>query len=316
MSSYVTNDNSFLDVKNAHLRVAGNVHADTIRVGAVEFNPGAPIYSETVQFSNTTTGLTTVSNVSVGGTLVLHGIEVSGGAENTLESVTTSGNTTTHPITLTNATTGLHATGNIHASKFYGDGTTLTGIALASDLVSNDARITALSTYQTTNTARIDTIIDDITSNSSRITTIETSTTGDILVATGTNTLGKLGIGSSGQVLKVASGGSTLEWAAESGGGGGGGNTLESVTDTGNVTSNTIQLTNATTGLVATGNVEASKFIGDGSLLTGISGTASNLHQVTENGNVTSNTIQLTNATTGLVATGNVEGWNSRFTWN
>ena len=306
MSSYVTNDNSFLDVKNAHLRVAGNVHADTIRVGAVEFNPGAPIYSETVQFSNTTTGLTTVSNVSVGGTLVLHGIEVSGGAENTLESVTTSGNTTTHPIILTNATTGLHATGNIHASKFYGDGTTLTGIALASDLVSNDARITALSTYQTSNNARIDTIADDITSNSSRITTIETSTTGDILVATGTNTLGKLGIGSSGQVLKVASGGSTLEWAAESGGGGGG-NTLESVTDTGNVTSNTIQLTNATTGLVATGNVEASKFIGDGSLLTGISGTASNLHQAVENGNVTSNTIQLTNATTGLVATGNVE---------
>ena len=309
MSAYVTNDNSFLDVKNAHLRVAGNVHADTIRVGAVEFNPGAPIYSETVQFSNTTTSLTTVSNVSVGGTLVLHGIEVSGGAANTLESVTTSGNTTTHPIILTNATTGLIATGNVQASKFYGDGTTLTGVALVSDLVSNDARITALSTYQTSNNARMDTIADDMTSNSSRITSIETSTTGDIIVATSTNTLGKLGIGSSGQVLKVASGGTTLEWATESGGGGGGGggNTLESVTDTGNVTSNTIQLTNATTGLVATGNVEASKFIGDGSLLTGISGTASNLHQAVENGNVTSTTIQLTNATTGLVATGNVE---------
>ena len=83
--------------------------------------------------------------------------------------------------------------------------------------------------------------------------------------------------------------------------------TLQSVTDTGNVTSNTIQFTNVTTGLVATGNVEASKFIGDGSLLTGVSGGgSSNLHQVVENGNVTSNTIQFTNATTGLVTTGNV----------
>ena len=44
MSYYVTHDNSFLDIKNAHLRVAGNVHADTVRVGAVEFNPGAHYY--------------------------------------------------------------------------------------------------------------------------------------------------------------------------------------------------------------------------------------------------------------------------------
>jgi len=28
MSYYVTNDNSFLDIKNAHLRVSGNVHTD------------------------------------------------------------------------------------------------------------------------------------------------------------------------------------------------------------------------------------------------------------------------------------------------
>ena len=52
------------------------------------------------------------------------------------------------------------------------------------------------------------------------------------------------------------------------------------------------------------GNVQASTFIGDGSLLTGL---ASNLHQVTENGNVTSNTIQFTNATTGFVTTSNID---------
>ena len=82
--------------------------------------------------------------------------------------------------------------------------------------------------------------------------------------------------------------------------------TLEQVVDTGNVSSNTIQLTNADVGLVATGNVEAARFIGDGSYLTGIS-TVSNLEGIVNNGNVSSNTIQLTNANVGLVATGNIE---------
>ena len=56
--------------------------------------------------------------------------------------------------------------------------------------------------------------------------------------------------------------------------------------------------------LTVTGNVAATRFVGDGSLLTGI---ASNLHQVVENGNVTSNTVQFTNATTGFITTSNVE---------
>jgi len=45
---------------------------------------------------------------------------------------------------------------------------------------------------------------------------------------------------------------------------------LENVTRKGNVSSNTIEITNVTTGIIATGNVHASKFIGSGSHLTGI----------------------------------------------
>ena len=52
------------------------------------------------------------------------------------------------------------------------------------------------------------------------------------------------------------------------------------------------------------GNVEASHFIGDGSRLTGI---ASNLHSIVNNGNVTSNTVQFTNPDVGIVATGNIQ---------
>ena len=85
---------------------------------------------------------------------------------------------------------------------------------------------------------------------------------------------------------------------------------LSAVSNVGNTTSNTVQFTNPTTSLVASGNVEvggnvvAGYLYGDGSNITGIS---SNLDQVVNIGNVTSNTVQFTNATTGLVTTGNVE---------
>ena len=89
--------------------------------------------------------------------------------------------------------------------------------------------------------------------------------------------------------------------------------TLQAITDSGNVTSNTVQFTNPTTSLVAsgnvvvTGNVTADHFVGDGSNITGISST---LQAITDSGpgaNVTSNTVQFSNATTGFVTTANVE---------
>ena len=85
---------------------------------------------------------------------------------------------------------------------------------------------------------------------------------------------------------------------------------LEAVTATGNITPLTIEFTNPTTSLVAsgnvvvTGNVTADHFVGDGSNITGIS---SNLDQVVNIGNVTSNTVQFSNAITSLTATSNIE---------
>ena len=49
---------------------------------------------------------------------------------------------------------------------------------------------------------------------------------------------------------------------------------LENVTRKGNVSSNTIEITNATTGIVATGNIHALKFIGSGAGLTSIPSSA------------------------------------------
>ena len=87
---------------------------------------------------------------------------------------------------------------------------------------------------------------------------------------------------------------------------------LEAVTALGNTTPVTLEFTNPTTSLVAsgnvvvTGNVTADHFVGDGSNITGIS-SASNLQVVSDTGNVTSNTVQFSNAITGFVTTANIE---------
>ena len=84
---------------------------------------------------------------------------------------------------------------------------------------------------------------------------------------------------------------------------------LEAVTATGNITPLTIEFTNPTTSLVASGNVEvagnvvAGYLYGDGSNISGIS---SNLDQIVNIGNVTSNTVQFSNAITSLTAASNI----------
>jgi hypothetical protein len=237
MSYYVTNENSFLDIKNAHLRVTGNVHTDVLKLGAIEVvaAPYQPTSSEvlgTTNFTNVTTGVTTSSNLIVGGVLSIGTVEVIA-TTHTLANTTAKGSVTPHTIEFSNVTTGLITTANVSVGKDL----TVTGDMTAGYLYGDASNVTG------------------ITSN------------------------------------------------------------LHQIAENGNVTSNTLQFTNATTGLVTTGNVSvgndltvtgdmtAGYLYGDASNVTGIT---SNLHQIAEIGNVTSNTLQFTNATTGLVTTGNV----------
>jgi hypothetical protein len=148
-------------------------------------------------------------------------------------------------------------TGNVTADTFYGSGTNLTGVALATDLNDNSSRITDLETAT-------------IISNSSTITT--GFQTGDILYASGNNTLDKLGIGSIGQVLK--SNGTIPVWDTDVGSSGVGVWTATGVSgkihySSGNVgigVSNPTHLLE----LPTTGTVKAGYFIGDGSQLTNL----------------------------------------------
>ena len=116
MSYYLTNENSFLNINNAHLKVSGNVHADVMKIGAVEFAPMASNVTTTTNFTNVETGLTTSSNLHVGGTLTMGTVEVIATTHN-LENTTTNGNITPHTVEFTNATTSIVASGNVEVEK-------------------------------------------------------------------------------------------------------------------------------------------------------------------------------------------------------
>jgi hypothetical protein len=186
--------------------------------------------------------------------------------------------------------------------SYFGDGTTLTGVALETDLASNASRVSVLETDLASNASRVGVLETDLASNVSRISVLEqrdlddivnigNSTSNTILL---TNT--DVGLVATGNIQAnyFIGDGSNLTGIAT---------TLQSVSDFGNTTSNTILLTNTDVGLVATGNIQANYFIGDGSNLTGI---ATTLQSVSDFGNTTSNTIQFTNVDLGAAYTGGI----------
>ena len=156
MSYYVTNENSFLDIKNAHLRVTGNVHTDVMKLGAIEFQPTGSEVTGTVNFTNVTTGVTTSSNLNVGGTLQLGTVEVVA-TTHTLANTTAKGNVTPHTIEVSNVTTGLVTTANVEVGRDLvvtgnvsaGKDLTVTGNVADLNIVSN------VNMLHTSNTASI-----------------------------------------------------------------------------------------------------------------------------------------------------------------
>lgn len=199
---------------------------------------GDIIYAdENIDANNLTIGDTTghVLTVTAPGVLGWQAITLTGGQVGNLQQVTVNGPTTDQSIQFLNTVTSLSTsgnvlvTGNVTAQKFYGDGTTLNGVALSSDLTSNALRVSNLEASNiniwsnlASNVTRIGLLETYVSSNAARIQTIEDNkivdssggitgfTRGDIIFANNTNTLTRLPIGSANQLLSVA--GSTPGW--------------------------------------------------------------------------------------------------------
>jgi hypothetical protein len=74
MSITADNNSTFLEVDNAHLRVSGDIHATSVKVGAIEILPGYSLESttvignttsQTIQFTNTETSLVTSGDINM-----------------------------------------------------------------------------------------------------------------------------------------------------------------------------------------------------------------------------------------------------------
>ena len=134
--------------------------------------------TQTVQFTNFTTGLISSSNIVIGGNVTatnflgdgtgLTGVALSSDLNDnssrisvleagfssgigTLEQVVNNGNTTTNVVQFNNIETSFVGVGNVFLGNnltvsgfYYGDGTQLTGVALTSDLSDNSSRISTI----------------------------------------------------------------------------------------------------------------------------------------------------------------------------
>ena len=266
--------------------------------------------SNKIELENATRTIESSSNIFVssghffiGDGGLLSNVSVGGSAVGTLQTVTDNGKSSTHKIILSNTATSLLTTGNIvagtnvYASEFYGDGTTLTGVALSTDLVSNAGRISTLETDLTSNASRVGTLETNLTSNVARISTLEGETqpvdrggtglggcsTGDIIYGSATDTMSILSnsAATAGQFLRLNANKTAPEWATVTGG------TGQSVWTTsvndiywnrsGNVG---ISNTNPQHNLSVSGNTHSTYFHGDGSNVTNITLTTESTRNI------------------------------------
>jgi len=130
---------------------------------------------------NTTTGdIITTTGYFIGDGSKLTGISGASAAF-TLQETSDRGNTTSNVIQFTNPITSLTTSGNVivagnvTASKFYGDGTTLNGVALSVDLTNNVTRISILESNLADNVTRIDNLESNLADNVTRISILESN---------------------------------------------------------------------------------------------------------------------------------------------
>jgi len=305
--------NLYVDDQGSNvLHVTGNVYAtrfvgdgaflENIASNLHEITTNGNVTTNTLQFDGST-ALVTTGKVGVSNTAPVHDLDVGSNlyVDDTGSNV-------------------LYVTGNVYATRFIGDGAFLENIASNLHEITTNGNVT-------TNTIQFDGSTALVTTG--KVGVSNTAPVHDLDVGSnlyvddqGSNVLHVTG---NVYATRFVGDGAFLENIASN---------LHEITTNGNVTTNTIQFDGSTalvtTGKVGvantapihdldvgsnlyvddqgsnvvhvTGNVYATRFVGDGAFLENI---ASNLHEITTNGNVTTNTVQF-DGSTALITTGNV----------
>jgi hypothetical protein len=261
-----------------------------------------PIYSPTgfLDITNATlrTSNTECQNLQIGSGNVYVTTDLTSNLVLNLENITNLGNSTSNTMRFINTTTGLTVasnalvTGNVTAGSFIGDGSGLTSIppSAITGTLSQWSDGTNSDVYIASNVGIGN--VHTLTSNTLQVGANLYVRDADANVLTVTGNVAATYFEGDGSKLTGIS------------------STLQAITTAQATTTDTVSFLNATTGftvasnILVTGNVTAGSFMGDGSGLTGISST---LQAITDGGNVTSNVVQFSNATTGLVTTANIE---------
>ena len=182
------------------------------------------VTTNTLEFTNATTGFVTTSNIEVGGTLKINTITAA--AYHSLQAVTNVGNVTSDTVQFSNATTSLTAdsnivvTGNVTAATFLGDGSGLTALN-ATNIASGTldvARIPALDTAKITtgtlDAARIPALdtakITTGTLDAARIPTLNQNTTGSAATLTTPRSIGGVNFDGSAAIVPTTFNGATF----------------------------------------------------------------------------------------------------------
>ena len=252
------------------LGVVGNVHAAQYHgdgsklTGLVttlrDVVDNGNVTSNTVQFTNTNTGLVTTGKIGVSTTSPHANLHVVGNVH--VADTTEAFSTTTGAVTITG---GLGVVGNVHAAQYHGDGSKLTGLVTKLEDVADNGNVTS-NTIQFTNTntglvttGKIGVSIGSPDANLHVVGNVHVAdTTDSVSTTTGAVTItGGIGVVGNVHAAYYHGDGSNLIGLVT---------TLEDVADNGNTTSNTIIFETATTGLVTDGRVGVSTRAPDANL--------------------------------------------------